>query len=287
MADTWGVADSGQTWAYAPALNGAAPLGTVHYFVDQSSGVITLPADATHTQWPAMELPTGLTAGDWVALVKMQFGTTGSGSLSQSIGFWLSSGSARVVATFQPWSAGSEVALVLTTPGNVTTTYTAHVTGLPGSGNPSSSLWYWMRVEGLADGGRMRWWPDGTTEPTSWTIEQHPTAAMTYDTFLAMPKVVNGTAQSSFFFANLNGTGTYTSVLAAQSGQPYPLTSIANGDGATTSFTVPTGYQSGSLFVFVDDVMQIPTEVSPSAGTFSLSFAPITGETVYAFWVVY
>lgn len=69
---------------------------------------------------------------------------------------------------------------------------------------------------------------------------------------------------------------------------PVPVQEAA--DGGRTLFTLPlypgTGYVPGTLHVFVDGVEQNHTETDPAAGTFSLSWAPATGDQITASWLV-
>lgn len=55
-------------------------------------------------------------------------------------------------------------------------------------------------------------------------------------------------------------------------------------NGSNTSYTTAKGYVSGTLQVYVNGLLQAPTthvtEVSPSAGTFTLDAAPSTGDIV-------
>jgi len=55
---------------------------------------------------------------------------------------------------------------------------------------------------------------------------------------------------------------------------------VAYGDGTTTEFTVPCPYADGSLSIRVDNLAILAglTELDPSAGTFSLDFAPLDAE---------
>jgi len=83
-----------------------------------------------------------------------------------------------------------------------------------------------------------------------------------------------------------------TNALAGQRVEP---TFIANGDGSTDLFTLATAYMPGSLLLWVD-AQPIPTseitETSPSAGTFTLDFAPsgasgsASAEALTASWQV-
>jgi hypothetical protein len=82
---------------------------------------------------------------------------------------------------------------------------------------------------------------------------------------------------------------------SAVTGQTVTTTFIAYGNGSTVLFTLPSGYISNSLLVFVDDQL-VPyssiTETSPTAGTFTLDFAPVgalssaPAQTVTASWQV-
>lgn len=288
----WGVADSGQTWVYAPSFNGAAPSAGFDYWRGGSACWMDFVADGAATQWPAMQLPLPITAPDWVASLKMYMspwdqGTLPAGSMSQGIGFHDSAGSAAVSAYFQPYSAGSELLLTITTPGGATTTYTAAIASLP-----DLPYWYWVKVEGTSAGARCRFWLDGASEPGTWAITETPTSAMSYDTLDVCAKVVNATVPTEAGFATLNGTGTITTTTTPVPGQLYPLTQLGTGDGVTVTFTASTAYQSGSLLVFVNGVQTDATEVDTSAGTFSLPFAPqgttggLPAEVVEAMWLV-
>jgi hypothetical protein len=86
-----------------------------------------------------------------------------------------------------------------------------------------------------------------------------------------------------------------TSPTTALHGQRVEPTFIAYGDGSTVLFTLSTGYIPGSLLLWVD-AQPIPTsaitETSPSAGTFTLNFAPAAAsssapaESLTASWQV-
>jgi hypothetical protein len=51
-------------------------------------------------------------------------------------------------------------------------------------------------------------------------------------------------------------------------------------DGATTTFTTPANFVSGTLRVEVDGIDQTDAVTSSTANTFTLSFAPESDETV-------
>ena len=74
----------------------------------------------------------------------------------------------------------------------------------------------------------------------------------------------------------------------AYTGALYGRQRVAYADGATSSWTVPYpgAYQTGTLTVWVDGVQQDSTEVSPSAGTFSLPWIPGSGDEIAASWRV-
>jgi hypothetical protein len=70
--------------------------------------------------------------------------------------------------------------------------------------------------------------------------------------------------------------------------QPFgPVTPVETPDGATTTFTLPAGYEfaDGSLRVYVDRLDQSAaiTAYDGAARTFTLAFAPTTGELVEAY----
>jgi hypothetical protein len=71
-------------------------------------------------------------------------------------------------------------------------------------------------------------------------------------------------------------------IAAAVVGQTVTTTFVAYGNGSTVLFTLPSGYISGSLHVFIDELpvaQSSITETSPSAGTFALDFAPAGAST--------
>lgn len=75
-----------------------------------------------------------------------------------------------------------------------------------------------------------------------------------------------------------DGTGTPTT------NQKVSNEFVANGDGTTTGWTTDYPYITASLRVWVDgvNVTSEKTETNNTTGAFSLSFAPVTGETIRA-----
>ena len=62
-------------------------------------------------------------------------------------------------------------------------------------------------------------------------------------------------------------------------------------DGSTFTFTLPDypggdGYVAGTLHTYVDGIEQDHTETDPAAGTFTLPWAPDTGDQITASWLV-
>ena len=84
--------------------------------------------------------------------------------------------------------------------------------------------------------------------------------------------------------AVVTNSSTTTTFGASYSGSPTPAT-----DGATTLFTIPFGYISGTLQVYLNGLLQRPTtdytETSNTAGTFTMTSAPLATDnlTVAAF----
>lgn len=79
-----------------------------------------------------------------------------------------------------------------------------------------------------------------------------------------------------------------TTVPTAYYGEAYGTVLVAIADGATSSFTLPypTAYVPGTLQVWVDGVRQTATEISATAGTFSLPWTPELGDRIDAAWRV-
>lgn len=81
-------------------------------------------------------------------------------------------------------------------------------------------------------------------------------------------------------------TGTDSSTVIglppAFAGQRYGPIDIGFGDGSSTVFTFPYAYTPGSLSITVDSTYQNVTELDPAAGTFSLAFAPLSSERIFA-----
>lgn len=292
----WGNLDSGQTWVYAPTFNGAAPTTGFDYWIG-SYGWMSFVADASHTQWPAMQATLPLVAPDWWARMKLLISpangpSLSTGSQSIGIGFHDSGSSAKVSVYFQPYSAGSELLMSITTSGGSTTTYTAAIGGLPGGISDSTLYWVWLKIEALATGARCKFWLDGASEPGSWTLDQSPTTGMTWTTFDCSAKTVNATVATQAGFSDLYGVGTTTVTTTPVPGQLYPLTQLGTGNGSNTTFTASTAYETGSLLAFVNGVQTDTTELDPSAGTFDLPFAPqgttggLPAEVVEAMWWV-
>jgi hypothetical protein len=86
-----------------------------------------------------------------------------------------------------------------------------------------------------------------------------------------------------------------TTPTTAVTGQRVPPAFVADGDGTTVLFTLPTGYMPGSLLLWVDGQPisgASIAETDPDAGTLTLDFAPVgaagavPAQTLIASWQV-
>ena len=129
-----------------------------------------------------------------------------------------------------------------------------------------------------------------------------PVAYGLYDVTLdlAVPKLTGfspaDTLHPSLYSQNI-GQVTQPAIVPASAvmGQTVPPTVVGTGDGVTVLFTLLTGYISGSVRVWVDEI-PVPqasiTETDPAAGTITLDFAPADAsgsapaETISASWQV-
>lgn len=75
-------------------------------------------------------------------------------------------------------------------------------------------------------------------------------------------------------------------VAGLPSGTPIRETAVGAGDGVDTTFSTLSPFIAGTLQVWVDGIVQYPASEDGAAGTFTLGFAPATGEAVTASWNV-
>ena len=157
--------------------------------------------------------------------------------------------------------------------------------------------WWHIHIRVDASTSNTNFWQTGA-EPTGWMLTgAHALTTFTRIRFNMTAGAFDHAFVESAFFYDLknivictgdNGVG--AAPVAFHWTAYGPVAPQEAADGVTTLFTLPaypgTGYVAGTLTVFVDGVAQDKSETDPDAGTFTLPWAPATGDAITASWLV-
>lgn len=259
---SWGVSASGNAWSYLAYYNSLPPAsGYAYYQADTSSdpwapavtNFFILPANGG-TQFPCMSLPLASPSTDMAVSMRCSQIMPSSGQCTTYIGYAdFTTTSSRVLAAYNSYL--SQLYLYIRSPAGVETVYYGPAPLQPAySQGVQESPYFYLKLEAMANGGRMKMWWDKTTEPAGWSLEAHPTSGMVYTNFLAEPEVVNSTNPIAFTFDTFTQSGTVVNCnkLALPPGG-YLCQSFV---GAGPTYSTAYSFYPGSQKVYLNGALQ-------------------------------